>query len=96
MIEARFKPGDAVRVALRGAEGHCRTPFYLRGKTGVVDQVIGRFRNPELLAYHKPGLPMRMLYRVRFPQQTVWDGYAGPPGDAVQADILEHWLEPAE
>jgi nitrile hydratase subunit beta len=91
----RFAPGEAVHVADRPALGHCRTPWYLRGKTGVVASVQGIFRNPEQLAYHQPGLPKRVLYKVRFEQAGIWDDYRGPAGDHLEADIYEHWLEPA-
>jgi hypothetical protein len=90
----RFAPGDAVRVALRPAVGHCRTPWYLRGKAGVVAAVHGTFRDPESLAYHKPGLPQLVLYKVRFRQSEIWGGYAGPAGDQLEADITGNWLEP--
>lgn len=95
-IACRFKPGDRVRVSDREHEGHCRTPGYLRGKTGVVDHILGAFRNPEELAYFKTGLPEQPLYVVRFRQADVWDGYSGPNRDTVAADIYEHWLEPAD
>jgi nitrile hydratase beta subunit-like protein len=91
---SRFAPGDAVRIAERQALGHCRTPWYLRGKQGVVACVQGTFRNPELLAYHKPGLPAQVLYKVRFEQADIWGRYDGPAGDHLEADIFEHWLEP--
>jgi hypothetical protein len=90
----RFAPGHKVRVASRPAVGHCRTPWYLRGKRGVVAEIHGTFRNPEQLAYHKPGLPGQVLYKVRFAQAEIWGRYAGPPGDHLEADIYEHWLEP--
>jgi hypothetical protein len=90
----RLAPGHRVRVAARPVLGHCRTPWYLRGKTGVVAAVQGTFKNPELLAYHKPGLPALVLYKVRFEQSAIWARYAGPPGDHLEADIYEHWLEP--
>jgi nitrile hydratase subunit beta len=92
----RFAPGDAVRVSDRPVEGHCRTPWYVRGKPGVVASVHGTFRNPELLAYHLPGLPMQPLYKVRFEQRTLWERYQGPPDDQLEVDIYEHWLEPLE
>lgn len=92
-VGARFAPGAPVTVAYREALGHCRTPFYLRGKSGVVMSAIGAFRNPELLAYHKPGLPRRVLYRVRFRQAELWDDYRGAPSDTLEADLYEHWLE---
>ena len=93
-FQHRFAPGQAVRVADRPALGHCRTPWYLRGKSGTIAAVQGAYRNPELLAYHRPGLPRRVLYKVLFKQADVWGRYAGPAGDHLEADIYEHWLEP--
>ena len=90
----RFAPGDRVQVSSRPVVGHCRTPWYLRGKTGVVAEIHGTFRNPEQLAYHKPGLPAQVLYKVQFKQDDIWGGYAGPASDRLEADIYEHWLEP--
>jgi nitrile hydratase len=90
----RFAPGDKVRVAGRDALGHCRTPWYLRGKVGVIASIHGTFRDPERLAYHQPGLPAQVLYKVRFTQSEVWGRYDGPRGDRIEADIYEHWLDP--
>ena len=76
-------PAAALRRASRCASpsgrcsGHCRTPWYLRGKPGVVAAVQGIFRNPEQLAYHKPGLPSAVLYKVRFEQGDLWGRYRG-------------------
>jgi nitrile hydratase beta subunit-like protein len=92
----RFSPGHPVRVASRPVVGHCRTPWYLRGKTGVVAEIQGIFRNPEQLAYHKPGLPAQVLYKVRFKQSDIWKHYAGPACDQLEVDIYEHWLEPVK
>jgi nitrile hydratase subunit beta len=89
-----FAAGDAVRVAARSALGHCRTPWYLRGKAGVIAAVHGTYRDPERLAYHRPGLPALVLYKVRFKQADLWGRYAGPAGDHLEADIYEQWLEP--
>jgi nitrile hydratase subunit beta len=90
-----FAPGDRVRIAARPVLGHCRTPWYLRGRAGVVAEVHGAFRNPESLAYHRPGLPAQVLYKVRFRQKDLWGSYAGPASDHLEADIYEHWLEPS-
>lgn len=79
-------------VDTRPANHHCRTPYYLRGKAGIVEKVRGRYRDPEKLAYHQPGLPMHYLYCVRFDQAKIWDGYPGQQEDELTADIFEHWL----
>lgn len=91
----RFMVGERVLVDDRDALGHCRTPWYLRGKTGVICGEQGVFHDPERLAYHKPGLPAQRLYKVRFRQIELWPSYAGPDTDELEADIYEYWLEPA-
>ena len=98
-VDAPFTPlsaGTLVRVRQLPPETHCRTPHYLRGVPGEVDMLAGRFRDPSLLAFNKPGLPMRYLYRVRFKQKDIWPDYAGSPADTLVADIFEHWLEVLE
>lgn len=91
----RFKPGDKVRVDDRAVEGHCRTPWYLRGKRGVIAGVHGAFRDPERLAYHLSGLPAQVLYKVRFTQADVWGRYHASDKDHLEADIYDAWLEPS-
>jgi nitrile hydratase len=91
----RFKRGDRVTIDDRRAIGHCRTPWYLRGKAGVIAGVQGAYHDPERLAYHKPGWPVQVLYKVRFLQAEVWPRYPGPAGDHLEADIYEYWLRPA-
>lgn len=94
-MTARFEPGAAVRVRLDDPKGHCRTPHYCRGRSGVVERICGAFRDPEALAYGGEGLPKQPLYRVRFAQAELWPDYAGPAGDCVEIEIYEHWLEAA-
>jgi hypothetical protein len=88
---AKFKAGDRVVVDVRDHEGHCRTPTYLRGKTGSVRSLIGVFKNPEELAYYKDA-GTEPLYDVVFAWKDVW-GEDGP--DEIAADIYEHWLQSA-
>jgi nitrile hydratase subunit beta len=90
-----FAPGTRVRVRADDPPGHVRTPSYVRGHSGVIERVCGDYPNPEELAYAKPGLPKRALYRVRFPMNAIWQGYAGPAGDTIEVEIFAHWLEPA-
>jgi nitrile hydratase len=73
-----------------------RTPFYCRGKLGVVERLCGAFPNPEELAYNRSGLPAQPLYRVRFASRDLWPGQDAPEGDVVEIEIFQHWLEPVE
>jgi len=93
-VSEAFAPGDTVRVSAVNPPGHRRTPFYIRGKEGVIERVCGEFANPEELGYGFDGLPKKRLYRVRFRQKNVWPDYKGDPNDTVDVDIYEHWLSP--
>lgn len=88
-----FAVGDRVRVAARPHVGHHRTPGYLKGRTGVVEQVHDAFPNPETRAYGSDGLPLARLYLVGFEQRDLWDGYRGGIEDRISIDLFEHWLE---
>ena len=94
-MTARFAAGEAVRVRRADPPGHVRTPWYIRGQHGVVERVVAAFPNPEERAYGRSGLPLAVLYRVRFPQCQVWPDYRGPATDTLDIELYEHWLEPA-
>ena len=99
-VAARFRPGDAVAVRMDTvrdpAGGHYRTPFYVRGKRGIVTQALGPYPNPELKAYGGDGLPRQPLYRVLFDQSALWgERYRGPARDRLEIEVYEHWLDPA-
>jgi nitrile hydratase beta subunit-like protein len=89
----RFHPGQRVRVAARSHEGHHRTPGYVKGTIGSVEEVHGPFRNPETRAYGEDGLPEQSLYLVSFAQHDVWPDYRGLARDRIYIDLFEHWLE---
>ena len=93
MSEIRFRDGQRVRVRMAHPPGHVRTPFYVRGHTGVVERFCGIYGNPEELAYGRSGQPAQPLYRVRFTQRDLWADYAGPATDTVDVEIYQHWLE---
>lgn len=95
-MSARFSTGDKVRVRCAYPPGHVRTPYFIRGHTGVVQAVAGHYRNPEILAYGQYETPAIPLYRVQFNQTEVWPEYDGPDSDTMVVDIYENWLEPAE
>ena len=95
MQEAKFKPGERVKVLKAFPPGHIRTPYYVRGHIGEIERVCGAFPNPEELAQMRNGLPAQPLYRVRFLQKEVWPDYSGNPADVLEVEIFQHWLEKA-
>jgi nitrile hydratase subunit beta len=94
-VAARFRAGDRVKVRRADVPGHIRTPWYVRGHTGIIERLCGAYPNPEELAYARPGLPAQPLYRVRFVQAQVWPDYVGSPADSIDIEIFQHWLESA-
>ena len=92
----RFAEGDWVLVKYGPPDTHCRTPYYLRGKAGIVLTCVGAYRNPAQLAFHKPGLPLRPLYRVYFTAIDVWCQDDDSPNNSIVADLFEHWLDGME
>ena len=69
-MNAKFNVGDRVRVAARYPETgatrvHIRTPHFLRGRTGVIERVLGTFPDPETAhAVRLERLPARALAAV--------------------------------
>lgn len=84
---------EHVRVKDWFPPGHVRTPFFLRGKVGVIERKLGAFENPEQRAYRQKA-DERQLLRVRFTMAEVWGADAETPTDTLDAEIYEHWLEP--
>lgn len=94
----RYPLGQRVRVARRFPQrGHIRTPFYLRGKHGCIDSVLGWFLDAEKLANGETGRPPLMLYRVKFAYRDVWEAKSvSEERTVIMADLSEDWLEPEE
>ncbi len=57
VVNAKFAPGDKVRIAAANPPGHRRVPVYARGREGIIERICGAFPNPEELAYGFDGLP---------------------------------------
>lgn len=93
---ARFAPGDMVRVLDLGKPGHVRIPYYVREKTGRVEQYCGIYLNPEDLAVGRTSGPAVHLYRVSFDQNALWPEDACRDGDKLVIEIYEHWLSPGD
>ena len=94
-------PGTAVRVRDDWPETrgpcHIRTPHYLRGHRGTVLRHLGRFPNPEDLAFARPAAVLD-LYHVAFASAALWpDATAGKTRDDAGAEVVveiyEPWLE---
>jgi nitrile hydratase len=90
-MNPRFAAGDKVKVRATEVATHCRTPYYLRGKRGVVARVFGAYPDPEQLAYHRIGIPRQTLYQVAFDFAEVWG--RSERATVITADIFQHWLE---
>jgi nitrile hydratase subunit beta len=84
-----------VRVRALFPPGHCRTPYYTRGRCGTVLGLADHQPNPEELAYGRKRLPRLPVYRVRFACSELWLDPPGAAADAVIVDLFEPWLEPA-
>lgn len=95
-MSARFAVGAKVAVRHAFPPGHVRTPFFVRGKSGVVTEILGPYRNPEALAYGRSGEPALPLYRVLFQTADLWQDYDGDAKDSTVVDIYENWLEAGE
>ena len=88
-------PGTPVRVRDDWPEArgpcHIRTPYYLRGRDGTVVRHLGRYPNPEDLAFARPAERLD-LYHVAFRPTVLWPD-AG--GDEILVELYESWLETA-
>lgn len=94
-MSGRFAAGERVRVRAIFPPGHVRTPYYARGKEGIVDGLAAYLGNPETMAYGAPPEPELPVYRVRLKMTELWPDYAGSEKDSTVVDLYEHWLEPA-
>ena len=95
-MSPRLGVGAAVQVRAAFPPGHVRTPFFVRGKSGRVTEILGPYGNPEELAYGRSGEPAPPLYRVIFETASLWDDYQGAAKDTTLVDIYENWLDPVE
>lgn len=87
----RYQCGQSVRTRATPVEHHTRLPGYLRGRTGVIEHVLG----PHVFAdAHAQGLgeDPQWLYTVVFDAVELW-GSEGTPGDSVSFDAWEPYLE---
>ncbi len=89
--DARFGPGDAVRVRRMRPAGHTRCPRYARGATGIVEAVRGLDAFPDIGPYAGPDEP---VYAVALSSDDLF----GPSPEGrwtVLLDLFDSYLEPA-
>ena len=90
---ARFAAGQRVRTQVEPAPHHTRLPGYFRGKTGLIERVLGAHVFADA---HARGLGENphWLYTVVFDATELW-GAGADPGHRVSFDAWEPYLEPA-
>ena len=93
-MAAKFSVGDRVRVIDAVPGGTTRTPFFIRGKKGVVAYSHGVGKNPRDLSYGGSGEPGLHLYAVSFHMAHLYDEDPDYVHDRVVVDVFEDWLEP--
>jgi nitrile hydratase len=91
--EARFRPGDRVRVRRMRPAGHTRCPRYARGVAGVVERVDGADRLPDRAVYGER-VDREPVYSVAFASTDLWGPSDEPPW-TVLLDLWDSYLEPA-
>jgi len=91
-LEPKYKKSDKVKIDDRISKGHCRTPAYIRGKSGIIERYCGNFPNPEHIAHQRPHPTLVPLYRCRFYQKDIWPNYSGEESDTLELEIYEHWM----
>jgi hypothetical protein len=95
-VRARFALGDRVSVREGSAKEDGGTPAYVRGKSGIVEEVGEAFPDTEkLIANGGVTTPLRQIYRMRFAAREVGPDSPGAPGDTLSLRISEDQLEPS-
>lgn len=89
--DARFAPGQRVRVKRMHPVGHTRCPRYVRGACGVVETVRGADRLPDRATYGERVHP-EPVYSVTFNSADLWGPSEEPPWQ-VSLDLWDSYVE---
>jgi nitrile hydratase subunit beta len=92
-VPARYRLDQRVVTRATPVDHHTRLPAYLRGRTGIIERILG----PHVFAdSHAQGLgeDPQWLYTVRFEARELW-GSEAAPGHRVSFDAWQPYLEPA-
>ncbi len=92
-LPARYRVGQRVVTRATPADHHTRLPAYLRGRTGVIERILGTHVYADS---HAQGLgeDPQWLYTVVFEARELW-GCDAAPGHRVSFDAWQPYLEPA-
>jgi hypothetical protein len=91
----RFGVGDGVRVRGLPTVFYTRTQEYVRGARGTVVKVSYESIAPEDEAFDRHDQQPEWFYLARFRMADLWEPYTGRPGDTLQTELPERWLEAA-
>lgn len=94
-LRARFAPGDRVSIRSESLLESGNPPYYVYGKSGMVEEVCRAVTNPECVASDTAITPPGHVYRMRLSAREVWPESPGAYGDTLAIDISEDWLEPS-
>jgi len=94
MAAARFGKGQRVRTRSGEIPHHTRLPGYVKGKVGVIEQVLGVHVFADT---HAQGLGEQpeWLYTVVFDEDELWGARDAPQGIKLSVDAWEPYLEAA-
>jgi nitrile hydratase subunit beta len=90
---ARYRLGQRVVTRATPVDHHTRLPAYLRGRTGIIERILG---SHVFADSHAQGLgeDPQWLYTVVFEARELW-GIEAAPGHRVSFDAWQSYLEPA-
>ena len=94
-VSFRYAPGGRVRIRADSPPGGNKTPHYIRGKTGVIEERRGSLTDPKSLTTGRDRLSPQPLYLLRLTAGDVWPESPGAPCDTLAVEISGDWLEPA-
>ena len=91
---ARFAVGERVSIRKGSSRENDSTPYYVRGKSGIVEEICAPFTNPYRTASKPAGRAPPRTYRTRFSAREVWPELPGASGETFIIRLSEDWLMP--
>ena len=92
-MRACFLPGDRASVRQPLASDASAIPLYIRGKSGIVEEVCEPAARSEGTTSDSSRMAGRRIYRLRFMAREVWPGSSAAAGDTLSLRISEDLLE---